>query len=74
MTRFYSSLLLSTTLVTACASTDVGNPISTEIEFAGYQGLDHSPMHWFSTMGLRLKKPLSRSARSSWTEVRLVTM
>ena len=43
MTRFYSSLLLSTTLVTACASTDVGNPISTEIEFAGYQGAGPQP-------------------------------
>ena len=40
---FYSSLLLSTTLVTACASTDVGNPISTEIEFAGYQGAGPQP-------------------------------
>ena len=43
MTRFLSSLLLSSLLTTACASTDVGNPISTEIEFAGYQGSGPQP-------------------------------
>ena len=38
MTRLLSSLLVLLTVTFGCASTDVGNPISTEIEFAGYQG------------------------------------
>ena len=43
MTRFVSSLLLSIAIGTGCASTDVGNPISTEIEFAGYEGIGPQP-------------------------------
>ena len=56
MTRFYSSSLLAATLMTACASTDVGNPISTEIEFAGYQGSGPQPDALVLNNGLTIEE------------------